>query len=144
MPWLFLPSYPPYTPTPHPPQIRDCDDILVQMEGMLGRFQSDLGNISSEIRALQEQSSSMSVRLKNRRTVQVGLPAAPAYQSAISSRAKRHCGVSEAEQGRSVYCSTTCRLRGHTCHRFSPVGPLPAPPQLSTWLRVPLPTPVLT
>ncbi|KAL4421397.1 hypothetical protein ABPG75_010688 [Micractinium tetrahymenae] len=51
-------------------QIKDCDDILVQMEGMLGRFQSDLGNISSEIRALQEQSSSMSVRLKNRRTVQ--------------------------------------------------------------------------
>lgn len=51
-------------------QIKDCDDILVQMEGMLGRFQSDLGNISSEIRSLQEQSSSMSVRLKNRRTVQ--------------------------------------------------------------------------
>jgi hypothetical protein len=40
------------------------------MEGMLGKFQSDLGNISSEIRSLQEQSSSMSVRLKNRRTVQ--------------------------------------------------------------------------
>ncbi|KAL4424816.1 hypothetical protein ABPG77_011066, partial [Micractinium sp. CCAP 211/92] len=51
-------------------QIKDCDGILVQMEGMLGRFQSDLGNISSEIRALQEQSSSMSVRLKNRRIVQ--------------------------------------------------------------------------
>ena len=34
--------------------------------------QSDLGNISSEIRSLQEQSTSMSVRLKNRRTVQVG------------------------------------------------------------------------
>ena len=33
-------------------------------------LQSDLGNISSEIRSLQEQSTSMSVRLKNRRTVQ--------------------------------------------------------------------------
>ncbi|EFN54603.1 hypothetical protein CHLNCDRAFT_35889 [Chlorella variabilis] len=40
------------------------------MEGMLGRFQSDLGSISTEIRSLQEQSSSMSVRLKNRRVVQ--------------------------------------------------------------------------
>lgn len=51
-------------------QIKACDDILVGMEGMLGRFQSDLGSISTEIRSLQEQSSSMSVRLKNRRVVQ--------------------------------------------------------------------------
>jgi hypothetical protein len=54
------------------PQIKECDDILAGMEGMLGKFTSDLGNISSEIRALQEQSTSMSVRLRNRRTVQVG------------------------------------------------------------------------
>jgi hypothetical protein len=51
-------------------QIKECDDILVAMEGMLGRFQSDLGNISTEIRSLQEQSASMSVRLRNRRAVQ--------------------------------------------------------------------------
>ncbi|PRW32567.1 vacuolar sorting-associated 52 A isoform A [Chlorella sorokiniana] len=56
-------------------QIKECDGILVQMEDMLGRFQSDLGNISSEIRSLQEQSTSMSVRLKNRRTVQERLEA---------------------------------------------------------------------
>jgi hypothetical protein len=33
-------------------QISSCDAILATMEDMLGKFQSDLGNISSEIRAL--------------------------------------------------------------------------------------------
>ncbi|GAB4822229.1 hypothetical protein N2152v2_009275 [Parachlorella kessleri] len=51
-------------------QIKECDDILAAMEGMLGRFQGDLGNISSEIRTLQEQSQSMSVKLKNRKVMQ--------------------------------------------------------------------------
>lgn len=37
------------------------------MEDMLGKFQADLGNISTEIRALQEQSQTMSVKLKNRK-----------------------------------------------------------------------------
>ena len=32
-------------------QITSCDRILATMEEMLGKFQSDLGNISSEIRA---------------------------------------------------------------------------------------------
>ena len=32
-------------------QISSCDRILATMEDMLGTFQSDLGNISSEIRA---------------------------------------------------------------------------------------------
>lgn len=36
------------------------------MESLLGRFQGDLGNISGEIRALQEQSQSMSLKLRNR------------------------------------------------------------------------------
>ena len=40
---------------------------------MLGRFQGDLGNISSEIRALQEQSNGMGARLRGRRTVQARL-----------------------------------------------------------------------
>lgn len=43
------------------------------MEQMLGKFQSDLGNISSEIRALQEQSQSMSVRLRNRKAAEAKL-----------------------------------------------------------------------
>jgi len=55
------------------PQISSCDAILATMEDMLGKFQSDLGNISSEIRALQEQSQSMSVRLRNRKAAEARL-----------------------------------------------------------------------
>lgn len=40
------------------------------MEEMLGRFQGDLGNISTEIRSLQEQSQNMSVKLKNRKAAE--------------------------------------------------------------------------
>ncbi|KAK9908133.1 hypothetical protein WJX75_003087 [Coccomyxa subellipsoidea] len=54
-------------------QISSCDSILATMEQMLGKFQSDLGNISSEIRALQEQSQSMSVRLRNRKAAEAKL-----------------------------------------------------------------------
>ena len=50
-------------------QIRECDDVLESMEEMLGRFQGDLGSISSEIRHIQEQSSSLNVKLKNRRAL---------------------------------------------------------------------------
>uniref|UniRef100_A0A8K9UWH8 Vacuolar protein sorting-associated protein 52 homolog n=1 Tax=Oncorhynchus mykiss TaxID=8022 RepID=A0A8K9UWH8_ONCMY len=41
----------------------------IRMEGMLSGFQSDLSSISSEIQTLQQQSVSMSVRLKNRQAV---------------------------------------------------------------------------
>ena len=56
-------------------QISSCDAILATMEDMLGKFQADLGNISSEIRALQEQSQSMSVRLRNRKAAEARLGA---------------------------------------------------------------------
>ena len=56
-------------------QISSCDAILATMEEMLGKFQADLGNISSEIRALQEQSQSMSVRLRNRKAAEARLGA---------------------------------------------------------------------
>ena len=56
-------------------QISSCDAILGTMEEMLGKFQADLGNISSEIRALQEQSQSMSVRLRNRKAAEARLGA---------------------------------------------------------------------
>lgn len=36
-----------------PLQIQRCDGILEHMEGLLGRFQSDLGQVSDEIRTLQ-------------------------------------------------------------------------------------------
>ena len=39
------------------------------MESILHRFQYDLGNISDEIRSLQDQSSTMSVKLQNRKVV---------------------------------------------------------------------------
>lgn len=34
-------------------QIMRCDGILEHMESLLGRFQSDLGQVSDEIRTLQ-------------------------------------------------------------------------------------------
>ncbi|XP_064395792.1 vacuolar protein sorting-associated protein 52 homolog [Halichondria panicea] len=50
-------------------QIHNCDKILARMEDMLGKFQTDLGSISSEIQSLQDQSHSMSIKLKNRQAV---------------------------------------------------------------------------
>jgi hypothetical protein len=40
------------------------------MEQMLGRFQGDLGKVSEEIRQLQVQSQTMSMKLKNRRAAE--------------------------------------------------------------------------
>ncbi|KAK2517365.1 hypothetical protein Q9966_014706 [Columba livia] len=50
-------------------QITACDAILERMEQMLGAFQCDLSSISCEIRALQEHSVAMTLRLRNRRAV---------------------------------------------------------------------------
>ena len=74
-------------------QIRGCDGILGKMEALLGGFQTDLGKISSEVRArvcraraqavcstsaaqiktLQEQSFTMSIKLRNRKTAEAQL-----------------------------------------------------------------------
>ncbi|KAI9468278.1 MAG: Sac2 family-domain-containing protein [Benjaminiella poitrasii] len=51
-------------------EIQSCDEILGHMEELLNVFQSDLGNISGEIENLQEQSTFMSVKLKNRKAVE--------------------------------------------------------------------------
>ncbi|RYH06113.1 hypothetical protein EON65_43285, partial [archaeon] len=51
-------------------QMQDCDRVLGRMEEMLRGFQADLGEISSEIKHLQENSMSMSVKLRNRRHVE--------------------------------------------------------------------------
>jgi len=48
-------------------RMQDCDRILARMQEMLQGFQTDLGGISEEIKHLQDESLSMSVRLKNRR-----------------------------------------------------------------------------
>ncbi|KAK9882533.1 hypothetical protein WA026_021880 [Henosepilachna vigintioctopunctata] len=50
-------------------QITSCDDILKRMENMLLNFQSDLGNISSEIVSLQRKSITMSQELSNRQSI---------------------------------------------------------------------------
>ena len=50
-------------------QIRTCDSILEQMETLLSGFQTNLGAISSEIRYLQEESTTLSVKLSNRQAV---------------------------------------------------------------------------
>eukprot|EP00164_Ancoracysta_twista_P004504 GFYU01006071.1.p1 GENE.GFYU01006071.1~~GFYU01006071.1.p1 ORF type:complete len:684 (-),score=185.98 GFYU01006071.1:62-2113(-) len=54
-------------------QIKACDSILETMENMLGGFQADLGNISSEIKHLQDESLSMNVKLRNRKAVETNL-----------------------------------------------------------------------
>uniref|UniRef100_A0A7S0WFJ8 Vacuolar protein sorting-associated protein 52 homolog n=1 Tax=Pyramimonas obovata TaxID=1411642 RepID=A0A7S0WFJ8_9CHLO len=54
-------------------QIKACDTILEEMEDLLGGFQSDLGNISTEIKTLQEQSLTMSIKLRNRKTAEAEL-----------------------------------------------------------------------
>eukprot|EP00959_Pyramimonas_sp_CCMP1952_P321182 6721104-Pyramimonas_sp.AAC.1 len=43
------------------------------MEDLLGGFQADLGNISTEIKTLQEQSLTMSIKLRNRKTAEAEL-----------------------------------------------------------------------
>ena len=50
-------------------EICDCDDVLKNMEQMLSTFQLNLSSISSEIDYLQEASTSMSQKLKNRQEV---------------------------------------------------------------------------
>ncbi|KAG0316787.1 Vacuolar protein sorting-associated protein 52 [Dissophora globulifera] len=54
-------------------QIKSCDEILETMENLLSIFQTDLGNISSEIQTLQSKSVSMSIQLKNRMAVENNL-----------------------------------------------------------------------
>eukprot|EP01041_Mallomonas_annulata_P001396 gene1396-2688_t len=51
-------------------QMQDCDAVLARMQEMLQGFQSDLGGISEEIKHLQDESLSMSIRLKNRRAAE--------------------------------------------------------------------------
>ncbi|KAL6056094.1 Vacuolar sorting protein VPS52/suppressor of actin Sac2, variant 2 [Balamuthia mandrillaris] len=55
--------------------INNCDEILQTMEKLLSGFQADLGNISTEIKFLQDQSTSMSVKLRNRKNVEQKLSA---------------------------------------------------------------------
>mmetsp|Transcript_8197 Transcript_8197/g.13240 ORF Transcript_8197/g.13240 Transcript_8197/m.13240 type:complete len:690 (+) Transcript_8197:98-2167(+) len=51
-------------------QISECDSVLESMETILKKFQEDLGGISDEIKNLQDESRTMSVKLKNRKMVE--------------------------------------------------------------------------
>ncbi|KAF4404539.1 hypothetical protein G4B88_005925 [Cannabis sativa] len=51
-------------------QIRDCDNILSQMETLLSGFQTEIGSISSDIKILQEKSMDMGLKLKNRKVAE--------------------------------------------------------------------------
>jgi hypothetical protein len=51
-------------------QMQECDSVLSRMQEMLLGFQADLGGISEEIKHLQDESLSMSIRLKNRRAAE--------------------------------------------------------------------------
>lgn len=50
--------------------MQECDAVLSRMQEMLLGFQADLGGISEEIKHLQDESLSMSIRLKNRRSAE--------------------------------------------------------------------------
>ena len=47
--------------------IEECDSILAKMQSKLEGFQTDLSGISKEIKHLQEESNTMSIKLNNRR-----------------------------------------------------------------------------
>lgn len=50
--------------------LQDVDAVLSRMQDMLLGFQADLGGISEEIKHLQDESLSMSIRLKNRKAAE--------------------------------------------------------------------------
>jgi vacuolar protein sorting-associated protein 52 len=51
-------------------QIRQCDTVLDSMESMLRGFQTDLASISAQIKYLQDESLSMNVKLRNRKSAE--------------------------------------------------------------------------
>jgi hypothetical protein len=51
-------------------QMQECDSVLARMQDMLLGFQADLSGISEEIKHLQDESLTMSVKLKNRKAVE--------------------------------------------------------------------------
>jgi len=51
-------------------QMQECDSVLARMQDMLLAFQADLSGISEEIKHLQDESLTMSVKVKNRKAVE--------------------------------------------------------------------------
>ncbi|KAI9143306.1 Sac2 family-domain-containing protein [Paraphysoderma sedebokerense] len=53
--------------------IQTCDETLERMEQLLSTFQKDLSDVSTEIQSLQDQSTTLNVKLKNRTNLQSSL-----------------------------------------------------------------------
>lgn len=54
-------------------EIEVCDGVLANLQEMLLGFQADLGGLSGDIRALQDQSRTLGIRLRNRRNAEASL-----------------------------------------------------------------------
>jgi len=54
-------------------EMDECDSVLASLQEMLLGFQADLGGLSGDIKALQEQSRTLGVQLRNRRDAEMGL-----------------------------------------------------------------------
>ena len=54
-------------------EIDVCDGVLAALQEMLLGFQADLGGLSGDIRALQNQSRTLGIQLRNRRDAESGL-----------------------------------------------------------------------
>lgn len=53
--------------------IRACDDVLSSVETSLTSFRNDLAAVSADIESLQARSTSLNIRLENRKAVEKGL-----------------------------------------------------------------------
>jgi len=54
-------------------EMDECDVVLAGLQELLLGFQADLGGLSGDIKALQEQSRTLGVQLRNRRDAEMGL-----------------------------------------------------------------------
>jgi len=75
-------------------QMNACDVVLERMQLMLGGFREDLGGISDEIKSLQDQSITMSVKVRNRKTTEERLSL---FLEKIVVPEELVAGVTEAE-----------------------------------------------
>eukprot|EP00002_Diphylleia_rotans_P031846 TRINITY_DN6636_c0_g1_i1.p1 TRINITY_DN6636_c0_g1~~TRINITY_DN6636_c0_g1_i1.p1 ORF type:complete len:521 (-),score=116.34 TRINITY_DN6636_c0_g1_i1:1257-2819(-) len=107
-------------------EIQMCDGILETMETMLSNFQTNLGNISSEIKLLQDQSHSMTVSLANRKKVEedmvsfierVAVPASLIKSICEDPINERFIDDLKVLHDKLVFCSTQ---RAQAIHEISP------------------------
>ncbi|EKX52826.1 vacuolar protein sorting 52B [Guillardia theta CCMP2712] len=92
-------------------KIKDCDDVLANMQSLLGSFQSDLGKVNMEIKSLQERATDLSVKTNNRKKVESQLVGRIDNMLVSSELIEK---ITETEVVVIVpFCLLTCR--GHSC-----------------------------